>query len=104
MIGCQHLNSAVDQPLPEPFIVFLSAHGRRADPFSAVFSLQVVFGEKEVLRAGFAHGIDAFGAGIGELVNFASHVHVHEIDRSISLSRQSKGAQTGFDRAPIQGG
>ena len=43
MVGCQHLDGAVDEPLPEPLVIFLRAHRRRADPFGAVFRLQVFF-------------------------------------------------------------
>jgi len=80
MIGRKYLNGAVLKPLPKHFLVCSLAHRWGTDPFCAVGTPEIIFGEEKILRAGFTHGKDAVFTGIRQLIHLSGYVHMNEVE------------------------
>ena len=100
VVGANGLDDALSQALPQALVVSNAAHRRGANPLGAIWAAQVVNGEEEIGRAGFAHHRQAALAGVGELVHLAGDVHVDHVERGLCLGGQGNAAQGGFDGAP----
>ena len=96
MIGSDHIHFPIDDRCPERVAIGVAAQGRCAFRDSAD-AQQIVFGEEQIVRAGFNRDIRAERAGFERGRDPLAGTDVDDVQFAAGLAGEQSGAADGFD-------